>query len=201
MPEYPEIFLLRHGQTEWNVAGRHQGRLNSPLTDLGRDQAVTQGGLLYEQGLSVRGITCLCSPQGRAVETAHIAFAALGKTADQDPNLCEIAFGDYEGLTLTDIEHKFPDARLPNEKDWFEWNFTTPGGEDFEQICARVQRVLDRLSGPSVIVTHGITGRVLRGLYLGLGLNGMADLPGGQGIVFHLLNGRHSVLHPTDGTA
>ena len=78
MPDYPEIFVLRHGQTEWNTVGRHQGRLDSPLTEIGREQALAQSRILAN-ALAGRGdVQAHCSPQGRAFDTAGIILCPAG---------------------------------------------------------------------------------------------------------------------------
>lgn len=191
MPDYPELFVLRHGQTEWNAAGRHQGRLDSPLTSLGREQAAAQGRLLAGAGLS-NGIACLTSPSGRTMATARIALAAIGCQATPDARLMEIGFGRWEGLTALDIDMEWPDNRLG--VDMFDWHFTSPEGEDFDAVRSRARSVLDDLKGPTVIVSHGITSRVLRGLWLGLDRKDMMDVGGGQGVVYHLKDGKQTKL-------
>lgn len=192
-PDRPELFVLRHGRTEWNAAGRHQGRRDSPLTAEGREQAAAQGAILQGLGLSARvPLACYTSPQPRASDTAGIALGAIGRTAQPDPRLCEVDVGEWEGLTSAEIDARAPGLRA--REGHLGWHFHSPGGESFDAICARVGAFLDTLEGPSVVVTHGITGRVLRGLWLGLDIAGMNDLPGGQGVVFRLASGRHEVL-------
>lgn len=194
MTKYPEIFVLRHGQTEWNLAGRHQGRMNSDLTDLGREQAARQGEIL-QTSLNGRGdISAMTSPQGRAFDTAGLALSQVGLIPVVDDNLCEISFGQWEGLTFDEIAEKWPERTMNADKDVFSWHFQAPGGESFDAVCARATAVLEGLTGPAVIVTHGITSRVLRGLWLGGDWDEMASLPGGQGCVYHLVDGGHRRL-------
>lgn len=192
--KYPEIFVLRHGQTEWNRVGRFQGRLDSPLTEKGQGQALVQSGLLADAIRAHRDIDTYCSPQGRAVNTAAIALAPLGMVATQDHRLCEIAFGKWEALTFDEIAKGWPEHMKYADTDPFEWSFNAPGGESFEDIRARVEAFLDSLTGPTIIVTHGITSRVLRGVWMGQGWNGTSGLPGGQGCVYHLRDGQQVKL-------
>jgi probable phosphoglycerate mutase len=192
MPDYPEIYVLRHGQTEWNLEGRYQGRKDSPLTDKGRGQAQEQGRLLQAAQIDWNETDAFCSPQMRALTTAQIALDDLDVTIRQDARLCEISFGHWEGRTFAEIEAESPE--LDHDGDPFLWHFFAPGGESYEDMAARVQSFLDDLKRPAVIVTHGITSRVLRGLWLGVGLDGMRDMPGGQGNVHHLANGAYTQL-------
>jgi len=156
MTKYPEIFVLRHGQTEWNLIGRFQGRKDSPLTK------------------------------------AQIALDQINLKADEDDRLCEVGFGAWEGLTLAEIEQNSPE--MDHEGDPFMWNFYAPGGENFEELEARCRSFLDHLTRSSVIVTHGITSRVLRGVWLGQGPEDMRDMLGGQGNVHHLSDGKQTQL-------
>lgn len=191
MREYPEIYILRHGQTTWNAVGRLQGHQNTSLTDLGRAHALTQQELLKAAGVN-SGHDHYCSPLGRTRETADIAFADCPDPVKYDDRLKEISVGKAEGMTLTEIEAEWPkviENRLP-----FKWTFHCPGGESFQQLCDRVQSWLDELTGPSVVVTHGITSRVMRGLLLGLDIDGMENMPGGQGVVYVVKDGVHHQL-------
>jgi len=186
MPDYPEIYVMRHGQTEWNTVGRYQGRLDSPLTVIGREQALAQSRILANE-LAERGdLLPHCSPQGRALDTASIILTPLGQVAKIDDRLCEIAFGNWEGLSVEQIAKGWPDMELMLDAEPFGWQFHAPGGETFDNICARVRSFLEYLTGPSIIITHGITSRILRGLWLGVGQDEMAALEGGQGCVYHL---------------
>lgn len=190
---YPEIYVLRHGQTEWNREGRHQGRKDSPLTALGLEQAALQGEILRNAGLTGENVACYCSPQKRAAKTAEIALAAINATPKPDDRLMEVGFGHWEGLTLDEIDANWPGA-IEAQPDMFLWSFTSVEGERFGDMAARCKSFLDSLTRPSVIVSHGITSRVLRGLWLGLDASGMNDLGGGQGCVFHLARGKQTKL-------
>ena len=191
----PELYLMRHGQSEWNRLGRHQGRLESPLSELGRTQAAAMGQALAAD-LAGRGgaFSAICSPQVRAAETARIALAPIGVTARPDPRLVELDMGAWQGLTDAEIFARWPDCRARREADPFGWHFTSPGGERFDAICARIEGVLTDLAGPAIIVAHGIALLVLRGLVLGLDRGAMADLPRGQGVVWHIRDRIHRTL-------
>ena len=193
MPHYPDLYVLRHGETVWNAESRQQGQLDSPLTDKGRAQASAQGAILRDAGLAETDIACLTSPLGRASATAEIALAGIGRVATTDDRLMEISFGQWEGLTATEICAGWPGTE---ELDPWDWHFAAPRGESLASLTERLTAFLDHLTGPAVIVTHGITSRALRGLWLGLGSDGMAQIGGGQGVVYHLSAGRQVRLDP-----
>lgn len=181
-----DIFVLRHGETVWNTSGRFQGRSDSPLTELGRKQALRQRQILLAQKDVPDAI--FSSPLGRAVETSGIVFGA-GVDIRLDDRLQEIAFGAWEGLTRDEVR-----AEIDCPFDSGLWNFRSPGGEDFDTISRRVGQFLDDLRGPAVVVTHGTTSLVLRGLCMGLDQEQMLKLPKDQGCVYRVADGQHFIL-------
>ncbi len=192
MGGFPELFVLRHGETVWNAEGRMQGALNSPLTARGRGQARRQGEILATLGLSGATHRFFVSPQGRARQSAGIVLGPLGIEPTVDARLREIGLGAYEGLTHAEIEERFPRAR--EEQDAFLWYDTAPGGEGFAAVTERVKGFLSDLDGPAVVIAHGMLSRFLRGAVLGLDLMATGALPGGQGVVYHLKDGAHRRL-------
>ena len=192
MGAHPELYILRHGQTEWNAAGRMQGALDSPLTALGRAQAARQGAILGGVGITQASHDVYVSPQGRARQTAEIALSGIGVVARIDSRLREISLGSYDGLTHDEIEARYPGAFA--DADPFLWYDTPPGGEGFARLQARLGAFLADLTRPSVIVAHGMVSLFLRGAVLGLDLDGIAALPGGQGVIYHLKEGVQSRL-------
>lgn len=192
MGVYPELYVLRHGETVWNAEGRMQGTLDSPLTERGCAQARRQGEILASLGLG--GVThrFFVSPQGRARQTAGIVLGPLGVVPTLDARLREIGLGAYEGLTHADIERRFPGAY--DQQDAFLWYDTVPGGEGFAALAERVAGFLSDLDGPAVVIAHGMLSKFLRGAVLGLDLAATGALPGGQGVVYHLKDGAHRRL-------
>lgn len=182
----PDLFVLRHGETIWNVEGRLQGSLDSELTDLGRDQARAQGAILSR--VLPEGARAFSSPQGRAVQTGAIALAGSGLKVTQDARLAEVSLGTWQGETLESLA-----PRVLMEPELL-WKLTAPQGERLDDLIARCTAFLDDLSGPAVIVTHGVTSRALRGIALGVAPENWADLAGGQGVVHHLCAGKARVL-------
>ncbi len=181
-----EIFLLRHGETEWNAAGRFQGRLDSPLTQRGRDQAAEVGRTLAAV-LAGRSTPPLhVSPLGRAQETASIVACQIPglHSSRVEPRLQEVTTGSWDGLTHTDIEAGWPNA-LDGATE-FDWYFRSPDGEDYPAAVGRVRTWLDGLDGSVIAVSHGLLGRLVRGVWLGLPREEALLLPVPQDVVWHL---------------
>jgi broad specificity phosphatase PhoE len=153
-----EIVLIRHGQTTWSAAGRHTSTTDLPLTDVGEKQAASLRSALAGHPFAL----VLSSPRTRAVTTA--ALAGLTVTATDD-DLAEWNYGEYEGITTTDIHERNP--------DWDMWRDGCPGGESPAQVGARLDRVLDRAraalpDGDVALVAHGHSLRVATARWLGL---------------------------------
>lgn len=188
--DFPEILVIRHGQTEWNAVGRHQGRKDSPLTAKGVEQARRIGVALVSGQFTLDGFGFFSSPQKRARDTAEIVLKGSDGKVTEDERLCEIGFGAWEGRTREEIDIEWPE--LQDMGDMFGWHFIAPGGESFEEVYARAESFLSNLPGPAIIFTHGITSRVLRGIWLGLDFDGMREIGGGQGCIFQLANGKQT---------
>lgn len=156
-----ELWLVRHGQTEWSENGRHTGSTDIPLTDTGREQAAALGAVLARRPFAL----VLTSPMARARDTC--ALAGYGDVAEVTDDLREWDYGDYEGCTTVDIRRSTP--------GWTVWTGDLPNGETAEQVGARAQRVIDRArdaGGDVALFAHGHILRVLAGCWLGLGPSG-----------------------------
>ncbi len=183
---YPELYICRHGETEWNAADRMQGWLNSPLTQKGQIQAARQGEIL--RSLDLQGFACLSSPSGRAFQTAGIAAGHLMHEIRTDDRLREIGVGEWSGLYRRDLP-------LPEGADPYIQQYEmAPGGEGFDGLKRRVTDFLSDLPGPSVIFTHGITSRMMRSLIVGEAALTVGTAQGGQGVVWHVKDGAQSLL-------
>ena len=164
------IYLVRHGETEWNQAGRMQGHLDSPLTARGEAQALAVGETLRDIG--VDGFELLASPLGRTLATAAIIASALGRDPESiatDERIMEMTWGAWDGLTRAEIEARDPGALARRHAD--HWGYAPPGGgESYAMVGLRVADWLAGLDTerPLIVVFHGGTGRVVRGLYAGL---------------------------------
>ncbi|RVT84106.1 histidine phosphatase family protein [Rhodobacteraceae bacterium CCMM004] len=189
-----QLYVLRHGETEWNRAGRWQGRWDSPLTDTGRTQAREMGAILRRAGVGPASHRLISSPQGRCRATAALVAAALDwpGAAETDARLREIDVGEWSGRAVAEVAAEIGLTDVPPFPALYA---VAPGGEALDAVAARVGTFLADLDGPAVVVTHGITSRFLRALALGRGAAAAADLPGGaQGAVFRLARGEQTRL-------
>ncbi|ACB95054.1 histidine phosphatase family protein [Beijerinckia indica] len=187
------IYLVRHGQTEFNAQGRFQGQVDSPLTARGKDQARQIGGMLRRLIEPDHAIV-FASPLGRTKQTAHILAEAAGIRQEIvfDPGLMEIGMGCWEGLTNSEIEANWPDARSGFSRN--EWYFHSPDGERYEAFSDRLEGALHRVTSHSctsrIIVSHGVASRVLRGLYANLPRDEALSLETPQDAMFQLTEGQ-----------
>jgi len=187
------IYLMRHGQTVWNVERRLQGRRDSALTALGLRQAAAYGERLKREALPLAELRVVCSPLRRACHTAEIVVAALGLPPERielDPRLAEIDLGHWEGLTWTDVERDHRESFERRKAD--RWNIPVPGGESFADIAVRVGAWLGDVGEQGIVlaVSHGGTSRIVRGLYAGLDRAAMVALTEPQDRLFRLSQGR-----------
>jgi broad specificity phosphatase PhoE len=188
------LYMLRHGETAWNTERRMQGTRNSDLTERGRAQALAMGLALKIELAREPGPTVfLRSPLGRVRETSEIIGGVLGldpATWCDDPRLVELAYGEWEGFNRTEIEAAHPNAMAHWRAD--PNGFTPPGGETHATLRARSAAVLADIAAAkqrTVVVGHGVSGSVLRGLNLGLDAEAMFVLDKPQDAFFRLLAG------------
>ncbi|WP_045769688.1 histidine phosphatase family protein [Xanthomonas albilineans] len=163
------ILLARHGETPWNAEGRYQGQIDIPLSPVGEAQAQALGTRLREVPLS----RAVASPLSRAQRTACLALGAEREAMLQtEPDLQEIAHGEWEGLLASEIHDKDP-ARL---RAWREEPDTVlmPGGESLRQVLERSWRGLARATewlgehDTLLVVAHDAVNRVILCRVLGL---------------------------------
>lgn len=153
----PDLYLIRHGETEWNAAGRMQGWHDSPLTEKGRAQMVALAPLL--QGVAARAVV---SPLGRAVASARIALE--GHDFATDDRLREVSLGPWDGRGFEELRAAHPDIFGDPRLGWYD---RVPGGEGMAALRARVEDFLATLDAPTIIITHGVTLRMIRMVILG----------------------------------
>jgi broad specificity phosphatase PhoE len=166
MARRPEIVLVRHGETEWSRDGRHTGRTDIALTDVGCRQAEALRPALAGRDLAL----VLTSPLERARETCRLA--GFGDRAEVRDELREWDYGEYEGITTPQIRERRP--------DWVLWRDGCPGGEIAAEVGARVDPLvaeLRELDGDAALFAHGHVLRVLAARWIEL------DPAGGQRLV------------------
>ena len=152
-----ELWLVRHGETEWSAAKRHTGRTDIPLTPAGERQAAhLSRSLAGRQFASV-----LCSPLRRARETCRLA--GYGDTASMTDDLLEWDYGIYEGKTTQEMKVEQP--------EWSIWTADVINGESIEQVGRRAQRVIQRtleVDGNVILFAHAHILRILTACWLDL---------------------------------
>jgi len=169
-----EIWLVRHGETEWTLSKQHTGTTDIPLTPMGEDQARALKLALAEGEFAA----VFTSPLQRARRTAELAGFP---DAVVDGDLVEVNYGEYEGRTSADIRKERP--------DWLLWRDGTPGGESIDDVGRRADRVIDRIDaagGDVLLFGHGHFSRVLAARLL--------ELPPSEGSRLMLGPGSLSVI-------
>ena len=154
-----EIWLVRHGETEWTKSGQHTSRTDLPLTPDGERQAAHLARLLAGHSFAL----VLSSPMKRAIETCRL----VGLNPQISDDLREWDYGDYEGLTTAEIQKRVP--------GWTIWTGAPPNGETLEQVAARAERVIARAlaaGGDVALFGHGHFSRVLAARWIGLEASG-----------------------------
>jgi len=188
------LYMLRHGETAWNTERRMQGTRNSDLTERGRAQAVAMGRSLKAELAREPGPTIfLRSPLGRTRETSLIVGRELGLDPAEwreDPRLAELGYGDWEGFSWKEIEAHTPNALADWKAD--PESYCPPRGESHAQLRARAAAMLADIAAwntRTVVIGHGVSGAVLRGLNLGLDARAMFVLEKPQDAFFCLTHG------------
>jgi len=169
-----ELWLVRHGETEWSAAGRHTSTTDLPLTDRGSEQARVLAPVLAGTSFTL----VVTSPRRRAVQTARLA--GFEETA-ADADVAEWDYGDYEGVTTPTIRE--------TEPGWTVWTHGAPGGETSDDVTRRVDRFLrglESVPGRVLVFSHGHASRCLAARWL--------DLPVTEGGRFVLDTATVSVL-------
>jgi probable phosphoglycerate mutase len=165
------LFIARHGETVFNAAGRMQGMYaHTPLTREGCEQATDMGVALKRHIEDATPLALISSPAGRTLQTLALVVEELGRdfhANDTDVRLREIDVGDWDGCYYKDIA---PDIRTIMDMEHKLFIKKAPGGEDYRDVAERVNEWLGEQTFETdmLIITHGMTARVLRGILLGL---------------------------------
>ena len=190
----PVIYYIRHGETAWNAAGRFQGTQDIPLNDLGRSQAVASGGILADlierDGHAASALPFMASPLGRARLTMELMRERMNLPPQDyaiDDRLREIGYGQWEGLTLPQMQ--LHDAATFAARHQDRWEVAAPSGESYASVTLRMREWADSLLVDTVTVAHGGT---MRALMVALGIatpSEAAETPIGQGVVYVFRDG------------
>jgi probable phosphoglycerate mutase len=190
----PTIYYIRHGETDWNVEGRLQGGIDTPLNELGRRQAAQAGRILADlfarHGRAASSLAYVASPLQRARRTMDLVRAELKLPPGGyalDDRLREIGYGHWEGSTLAQARLSHPELYASRERD--KWAALPPGGESYASVQIRMRDWYDSLKADPVAVAHGGTARALM---VALGIETPArvsDLYIEQGVVYVFDNG------------
>lgn len=170
-----EIYLCRHGETEWNLTDQHTSFTDLSLTDRGKEQARLLS--LRLKGIAFEKV--FVSPMQRSIDTCRLA--GLSGKMVVDPDFLEWNYGEYEGVTTAEIRKKIP--------DWSVFLYGAPGGESIEEVEARAKRAVKKIRacrGNVAIFSHGHFTRVLGSVWVGLGAS--------SGRLFTLSNASLSIL-------
>ena len=193
----PTVYYIRHGETDWNVAGRLQGRRDVPLNARGRAQGAHCGDILRDllarDGRDAAALDYVSSPLQRACATMELVRPALALPAGGygiEPRLVEIAFGDWEGFTIAQLHNHDPQRIAQREHD--KWHFLPPGGESYEMVAGRMRDWYESLTRDTVAIAHGGTARGLMAV-LGIAKPAAAPLIDiDQGVVYVFAGGKLS---------
>lgn len=168
------IYIIRHGQTVWNLAKRKQGQKDSPLTIKGIEQAKKTADLIKREfeGKDIGEYKFIISPQWRCQQYASIICESLGVDFMQcmtEENLKEHCFGLWEGKTEEEIERDFPGFLDRRYKKGNYWHYVVPMGESYELLSERISSVLDKYEGQKIIfICHEMVSKVMRGKLMNL---------------------------------
>ncbi|WP_417434966.1 histidine phosphatase family protein [Hoeflea sp.] len=155
------LYVIRHGQTDYNREERLQGALDIPLNATGRGQATANGRTLASLPtleLPLDDFDWVASPLGRTRQTMELVREAAGldpMAYRTEPLLLELSFGDWEGQTLVEVEAHSPD--LIEQRNKGKWHFRPPGerAESYAMLAERTDAFLSRLERPTICVAHG----------------------------------------------
>ena len=187
LPSGITLYFARHGQTQANVEKRFSGNKDTPLTELGLQQAGHVGRILHRELGTAPGYGFVASPLARAVTTMTIARTVMGLPPDgfsTDNRLKEIDLGVWDQLTTDEARAVSPVLFEQRGND--KWHVRVPQGENYAEVASRVSDWVRELKTDTIAVSHGATTRILRGLLAGLGWREMSALDEPQGVVFRV---------------
>jgi probable phosphoglycerate mutase len=190
----PILYYVRHGETDFNVEGRLQGRQDTLLNARGKVQARASGALLWElftrDNRNAQDFPYVASPLRRARETMEILRPALGlppQPYETDDRLLEISYGAWEGWTLPEIETRMPGMLAERERD--KWDFAPPDGESYRELTDRIGKWYASLTRDTVVAAHGGGVRALMALFKVMPKEEATHAQIAQGVVYVFRDG------------
>lgn len=186
------IYIIRHGQTLWNLESRKQGHKDSPLTIKGISQAHNVCKILEKENIDFNKCELFVSPLFRAKQYAQIITETLGirDKIQYEDLIKEHGFGGWEGLTQKEVDCNFPGESEIRKKD--RWNYIIPGGgESYEIISQRAKCFLKRNQDPDkdiIMICHEMISKVTRGILLNLDQSDILDLGHPQDTIYKIVN-------------
>ena len=187
------LYMIRHGETEWNRAQRYQGQRDIPLNDTGRAQARRNGSVLRGFLPAIARAEFVSSPLSRAIETMELLRRQMGLDQHdyrRDPQLLELHYGHWEGHLASALPDIDPGGAAAKSLDPFSWRPT--GGESYADLMDRIKMWLVTVEHDTVAVTHGGVSRVTRGAVLGLDTGDVPTLEVPQDRILVLRDGAMS---------
>ncbi len=190
----PVLYYVRHGETDFNVEARLQGRRDTALNARGRRQAAECGEVLRDlfarDNREAANFGYVASPLRRARDTMEGLRGALGLDPfcyALDDRLMEISYGDWEGMTLSEIDARAPGLLAERERD--KWDFAPPGGESYRALTARIGEWYGGLTRDTVVAAHGGGMRALIALFGLLPREEATHAQIAQGVVYVFADG------------
>lgn len=202
MTELPDIYFIRHGQTDWNRDGRYQGQKDIPLNQTGQGQADANGALLRDlldrDGRAPGDFGWIASPLCRTRETmdrVRAAFEPPLPDVNFDDRLIEISFGRFEGLLASQMKGDGPAGmQAMGHREESFWHYRPEDGESYDDVSARVFPLIKGLAGPSVIVAHGGVARVFRRLIENMPKEDAVNWGIPQDVILYFSGGRMTMI-------
>ena len=191
----PVLYYIRHGETDFNVEARLQGRRDTVLNARGRQQAAECGELLRDlfarESREAADFAYVASPLLRARNTMEVLRGSLGLDPYSyalDDRLMEISYGEWEGLTLPEIDARMPGLLAEREQD--KWDFAPPGGESYRALTRRISAWYEGLAQDTVVAAHGGGVRALIALFGLLPRDEATHAQIAQGVVYVFADGK-----------